>query len=371
MQAEVGQVSHGGLQRAEEGSEEREKIGRFSQYSSGGTRKSGLPIKLDDLVVKDFKLVKSCRIYVGMANKNKLLEFIQNDCQPILDEGTPLKFYININAGIRYTRENDKPSNILSVLRGFGTTEKTKTYLKNMGIYYDYPKPVALIEYLIKVGCGGGGIVMDFFAGSGTTAEAVINLNANDDAQRQFICVQLPDPPTGLEASINGKPANLAEITEYRIRTVANKVHKDSPMFSGDLGFRVFALQSSNFKAWKADKPKDAEQLAKQLTLHVDHLVEGRTQLDVLYELLLKSGFSLDTRISVVKLAGSSVYSVAEGAMLICLENNLTTELIKAIADKRPQRVVCLDQGFAGNDQLKTNAVQTMKTKGVVSFRTV
>ena len=74
--------------------------------------KSGLPVKLDDMVVEESKLVKPCRIYVGMANRNKLLEFIKNDCQPIMDEGTPLKFYINVNAGVRYLRENDKPRNI-------------------------------------------------------------------------------------------------------------------------------------------------------------------------------------------------------------------------------------------------------------------
>ena len=125
--------------------------------------KSGLPVKLDDLTVKDFKLLRACRIYVGMANKNKLVEFINNECKPIMDDGTPLKFYLNINAGVRYLRENPKPRNILSVLRGFGTTEKTRTYLKGLGINYDYAKPVALIEYLVSVGCECDDIVMDFF----------------------------------------------------------------------------------------------------------------------------------------------------------------------------------------------------------------
>ena len=82
-----------------------------SEYSIES--KSGLPVKLDDMVVKDYKLAKPCRIYVGMANKNKLLEFIMNDCRPITDEGTPLSFYINVNASIRYRRENDRPRNIL------------------------------------------------------------------------------------------------------------------------------------------------------------------------------------------------------------------------------------------------------------------
>ena len=110
---------------------------------------------------------------------------------------------------------------------------------------------------------------------------------------------------------------------------------------------------------------------SKQLTLHVDHLVVGRTQEDVLYELLLKSGFPLDTKVEKITLAEKSIFSVADGAMLICLEKELTLEVIKAMADKKPERVVCLDAGFADNDQLKTNAVQIMKSKGVTKFQTV
>lgn len=142
-------------------------------------------------------------------------------------------------------------------------------------------------------------------------------------------------------------------------------------MFSGDLGFKVFKLQSSNFKAWNAEQPKDDAELEKQLSLHVDHLVAGRSQEDVLYELLLKSGFPLDTRIEKVTLGNKTVFSIAEGMMLVCLEKELTLEVLKAIADKKPERVVCLDAGFANNDQLKTNAVQTMKAKGVTKFQTV
>ena len=137
------------------------------------------------------------------------------------------------------------------------------------------------------------------------------------------------------------------------------------------MGFKVFKLQSSNFKAWNAEQPKDDAELVKQLTLHVDHLIDGRTQEDVLYELLLKSGFPLNTKVEKITLAEKNVFSVADGMMLICLEKELTPEVIKAMADKKPERVVCLDAGFADNDQLKTNAVQTMKSKGVTKFQTV
>jgi adenine-specific DNA-methyltransferase len=107
------------------------------------------------------------------------------------------------------------------------------------------------------------------------------------------------------------------------------------------------------------------------LDFHVDHIREGRTADDILYELLLKSGFPLTTPVEKLTLAGKTVHSVASGALMICLERELTLELIRAIADAKPERVVCLDEGFAGNDQLKANAVQTFKTKGIVKFQTV
>ncbi|MGH8580541.1 MAG: SNF2-related protein [Gammaproteobacteria bacterium] len=127
----------------------------------------------------------------------------------------------------------------------------------------------------------------------------------------------------------------------------------------------------SNFRPWDAEAPKDAEGLARQLELHIDHIHEGRTANDLLYEILLKTGFPLTMRVETLTLAGKIVHSVAGGALFICLERKLTLELIRAMAERKPERVVCLDQGFAGNDQLKANAVQIFKTKGVTSFKTV
>ena len=138
-----------------------------------------------------------------------------------------------------------------------------------------------------------------------------------------------------------------------------------------DRGFRVFTLAESNVLAWNSSSAKDAEELAKQLDLNVHHIRAGRTGDDLLHEILLKSGFPLSTKVQMREISGKSVYSVADGALLVCLERDLTMELIKALASLKPERVIFLDEGFSGNDQLKTNAVQTMKGKGVTSFRTV
>jgi adenine-specific DNA-methyltransferase len=104
--------------------------------------------------------------------------------------------------------------------------------------------------------------------------------------------------------------------------------------------------------------------------MHVDHLRQGRSGEDILYEILVKIGYPLTTPVESFTLAEKTVNSVAGGALLVCLERELTLELVRAIAEKKPERVVCLDAGFAGNDQLKANAVQIFKTKGVTSFKT-
>ena len=332
---------------------------------------SGLPVKLDDMVVENHALVRPCRIYGGMANRNKLVEFIKNGCQPILDdEGQPLRFYLNANAAVRYRRDNEKPQNILSVLRNMGTTERTRGYLKQLDIRFEYPKPLALIEYLINIGCEPkDGLVLDFFAGSGTTAEAIVNVNKKDQGSRKFLCVQLP------EKCDDPKFSTVADIGKERIRRV---FQRSGPKEQGSLiadgqdrGFRVFKLAESNFKPWDAEAAKDAGALAQQLDLNVDHILEGRSADDILYDLLLISGFPLTTDVEKKTLAGKTAYSVAAGALVICLERSLTLELIRAIGEMKPERVVCLDEGFAANDQLKSNAVQTFKTKGVTSFKTV
>lgn len=237
---------------------------------------------------------------------------------------------------------------------------------------YDYPKAVDFLKRCLHLGLGEDDIVLDFFAGSGTTAQAVLELNREDGKNRKFVLVQLPEP---IENKIF---PTISAVTKERVRRVTKQLDEadQDQLLLGqgkkqDRGFKVFKLQSSNFKAWNSEQPKDDAELVKQLTLHVDHLVDGRTQEDVLYELLLKSGFPLNTRVEKRTLAGKIVFSVADGAMLICLEKELTAELLKVMADNKPERVVCLDAGFADNDQLKTNAVQLMKAKGVTKFQTV
>jgi adenine-specific DNA-methyltransferase len=234
------------------------------------------------------------------------------------------------------------------------------------------PKPTQLVERMLQIATDANSIVIDFFAGSGSTGHAVLERNKSDSGDRKFILVQLPEP-TGRQDY-----KTIADIAKERVRRVIKKLNDEDEgkldlegKRKQDRGFRVFKLAESNFKTWEADAPKDAEALTKQLELHVVHVRSDRTPDDLLHEILLKSGFPLTTPFEKLELAGKAVQSVASGALLICLERHLTLEVIRAIAAKKPERVVCLDEGFAGNDQLKANAVQIFKTQGVTSFKTV
>ena len=279
----------------------------------------------------------------------------------------------------QYLRDQDgetRGQKPFSVIDRFYTQHGTEDLGKlfDGAVLAQFPKPVGLIQQLISMGIPepGSDIVLDFFAGSGTTAHGVLDLNKQDGGNRKFILVQLPEPTDREDYP------TIADITKERVRRVIAKLSDEDAgkldLDGGtapDRGFRVFKLAESNFKPWNAQVAHDAQALEEQLDMHVDHVREGRSNEDLLYEILLKSGFSLTTPVDAVPMAGKIVYAVAGGALFICLERELTLEVIRTMAGSRPERVVCLDEGFAGNDQLKANAVQIFKTKGVTSFKTV
>lgn len=239
----------------------------------------------------------------------------------------------------------------------------------------DTVKPTRLIRRILQLATSpeSNDIVLDFFGGSCTTGHAVMSQNREDGGNRKFICVQLPEPLPKPEPKLKF----LTDIGKQRLRNVIQSFADDAEgklaldRKSEDNGFRVFKLDQSNFNAWNSSVEHDSAKVERQLDLHIDHIRDNRTPEDILYELLLKSGFPLTTPVEQQTIEGKTVYSIAGGALMICLDGNLTLGLIRSIAELKPERVVFLDEGFAGNDQLKANAVQTFKTKGVASFRTV
>ncbi|WP_417842135.1 site-specific DNA-methyltransferase [Terasakiella sp.] len=244
------------------------------------------------------------------------------------------------------------------------------------------PKPVRFISHFMPYMLKSDEIVLDFFAGSCSTAQAVYELNNLDGGSRRFILSQLPEPCSSDSDAPEIGLANITDVGKERIRRSGNKLQSDNgkelqleDTKSIDLGFRVLKLSTSNFKTWNGD-PEAFDETGKQLEMHIDHVDDAASAEDILYELLLKAGFELTTKIETVEFAGKEVFSIAEGALLICLEKEITSDLIDAMAEADPFQVICLDEAFQGNDQLKTNAVQTFAARAAaqeseIVFRTV
>jgi adenine-specific DNA-methyltransferase len=231
---------------------------------------------------------------------------------------------------------------------------------------FDNPKPVGLLKHIIQLGSDEDSFILDFFAGSASTAHAVLELNKEDEGNRKFIMVQLQEPTEEDPESDRAEYKNIAEISEERIRRVINRMREEG-VERIDLGFKIFRLDESNFKIW--DKKSNAP-LQEQLQLSVDNINPHSDELDILYEIILKSGFPVTVPVEKLEIQGKALYSVDDRSLLICLDNNLTQELMNQLSEMEAARVVCLDRGFNGNDQLKTNTVERMKVQGV-DFKTV
>ncbi|MCC5836000.1 MAG: site-specific DNA-methyltransferase [Opitutales bacterium] len=270
------------------------------------------------------------------------------------------------------------PGSILYNKEAGHTDEAAKELRKLLPEIKFTPKPTRLLKHLMSISTGCDHIVLDFFSGSCSTAHAVLDLNNKDGGNRKFVMVQLPEPCDEKTEAFKAGYKTIVDIGKERIRRVVQKISEeqdgqlDFQADSGnkqDLGFRVFKLSESNFQTWEGDA-SDPEKLKEQLEMHINHIDPKATPEDILYELLLKAGFPLTTQVEAIDVAGKSACSIAEGALIICLDDSLTKDAIQAIAALKPVQCICLDAAFHENDQLKTNAVQTMDA-AEVQFRTV
>ena len=206
----------------------------------------------------------------------------------------------------------------------FGTNKEASLELKQLfegDACFQTPKPVRLLQKIIAIASRENDIVLDFFAGSGTTGDAVLSQNGADSGKRRYILVQLPEVldlnNKDQEAAAEycekiGRPRNIAELTKERLRRSANKFKSANPLFGGDLGFRVFKLDTSNIRPWN---PR-VDDLQGALFAHQEHLAPCRSSDDILYEILLKLGLDLCTPIETREIAGKPVSSVGAGVLL-------------------------------------------------------
>jgi adenine-specific DNA-methyltransferase len=285
------------------------------------------------------------------------------------------KQYLKGDSGeIRKTKQFSVIDDIYSQ---HGTNEIVKIF--GDAKIFDFPKPSALIQKLVSVGTNisSGDLVCDFFAGSNSTGHAVMAQNVLDGGNRKFLTIQLPEVCAPDSAAARAGFKNIAEISKERLRRSATIIASENLLWDGDLGFRCFKLEESAFHQWRGDFDEEGEAtLLSKIAEHAEHLNPTASEQKLLFEILLRDGFYLSEKAVVIQVGGKVAYSVAAGAMIICLDMALTQEAIDAMADLEPARVICLDAGFQGNDQLKANAVQTFKARArsretAIEFRTV
>ena len=241
-----------------------------------------------------------------------------------------------------------------------GHTDSSNKALKNLfegRSYFDYPKPIDFLKKAITIGSNENDIVLDFFSGSASLAEAVLKLNSEkDDNKRKFLCVQLNEKTDEKSDAFRDGYKNICEIGKERIRRAAKKI-KEETNADIDYGFRVYRLDSSNMQDVYY-KPQDYDQ--GQLDILADNVKPGRTADDLLAQVMLDWGLPLSLKIEQVKVSGKKVFKVAEKSLYACFDSGIDEDFAKAIAKDEPLRIVFKDSGFK-NDTAKTNVKQLLR----------
>lgn len=279
----------------------------------------------------------------------------------------------------------EKLSSLLELDGRLGAYDLKEDFPEEVKVFTN-PKPVRLLNsffpYLLK---SDGDTVIDFFAGSASSGRALWELN-RDGVKRKFVLVQLPEEldvedkqQKGAASFCDklGRPRNIAELTKERLRRVSARIKQDEQMLVGDLGFRVYKLAQSNIRTWQP-VPSDLE---GTLLANAEHIVPGRTEQDILYELLLKLGLELCVPIETRQIAGKSVHAIGGGALIACLADGLTKDVVeslsagivawwKELSPAVETRIVFKDSGFT-DDVAKTNMAAILNQSGILDVRSL
>ncbi|PKK98621.1 MAG: site-specific DNA-methyltransferase [Tenericutes bacterium HGW-Tenericutes-2] len=250
-----------------------------------------------------------------------------------------------------------------------------------LGLPFDNPKPLYISKRLVyTVSKDKESLVLDFFSGSATTAHAVMQLNAEDGGNRKFIMVQLPELTDVTSEAYKAGYKNICEIGKERIRRAGDQIKQeliDKKNKAGllddnivdpetfDNGFKVFKLESTNIIPWDGTIKFDEDTIFSQTEV----IKEDRTSLDVLYEIMLKYGV-FDKPVELIKVNGKTMYSIAKGYLIVCLDNNISLEDVKEIGKLKPCNVIFKESGFR-NDNDKINATYTLEKLGVEEVKSI
>jgi adenine-specific DNA-methyltransferase len=223
---------------------------------------------------------------------------------------------------------------------------------------FNNPKPVDLLLQLISYVTDDSSIILDMFAGSCTTGEAVMRLNELDNGKRQFVCCQLPEACPEDSAAFRAGYKTISAIGRDRLVRVLKSLDADktgdSLFNTGNRGFGSFRLAPSNFKQWRGDGIEDGDALANQIKMFVDSEKSGAQPQDILFELLLKFGQTLTTPIETLEVDGARVFSINDRKILFVLEK-FTVDMIAPLLALKPREVVTLDSVFQDSDEAKSN----------------
>ena len=248
-----------------------------------------------------------------------------------------------------------------------GTAEITELFEKKV---FGFPKPVALLKFLISITTkfDKDAIVLDFFSGSATTAHAVMQLNAEDGGKRKFICVQLPEKTDEQSEAYKVGYKTICEIGKERIRRAGEKIKEENKDKEGienlDIGFKVFNLDSSNLVKWDNTPTTDEEEVKKRIQQSLFYLVEGREDLDLVYEIMLKYGLSLTLPVEERKFDVVTAYIInhPDYKVLICLQPNITLSAVEEMDKETIGTYIFADRCFADANIL-SNTEEILKKK--------
>lgn len=317
---------------------------------------------------------------------NNEIEFVRVKSSPLVDEKgrqSPWNVYTKQYLS-RRSEEGLTPRDFMANVPNYLGAEE----VEELDIPFSFPKPTALPRIFMEM-VGNShqqDIVLDFFAGSGTTGHAVMAQNAADSGRRRYILVQLPEPldPETKDQKVAAdfcdklkKPRNIAELTKERLRRAVKKIQEESPKFAGDLGFRVFKLDSTNIREWQPKR----DNLPQTLEESVEHLKTDRRESDILYELLLKLGLDLCVPIEKRTIAGKDVHAIGGGVLMACLAEKITTAEVeklgqgivgwhKSLAPAGDTTCVFRDSAFA-DDVAKTNMDAILEQNGIGNVRSL
>lgn len=325
------------------------------------------------------KLVSPVTIRAGFAMRTQIEDFIAG--KEVFDtKGQKVKrFYFNSSGILFYEKEKTiiNPRTVIDIANTKNGTNDLNVLMNTK--VFNFPKPVSLVKYLLQLVTNNDSIVFDFFSGSATTAHAVMQLNAEDGGNRKFICVQIPELCDEKSEAYKAGYKNICEIGKERIRRAGRKIlseveEQNKQLKLGeeekalpDVGFRVFKLDASNLKTWDNTPvaEDDMQLLLDRMNGMIHRVKPDRSDMDMIYEIMLKLGVPLTYSVGKIQVNGKTAYTVGNDCLLlVCLAEDVRPEDVEDMAEYAPAKVIIARDSFS-DDTAMANAHYILRDRGI------